>query len=61
MAELDCVDDHFVVYLDEGQDWDRALRILRAACLVIDDRVAPLYAGQTMPERTSELELANYH
>lgn len=50
----------FVVELSDRDDYARAERILQAAVLQINDRVAGLYAGQAAPENVSELEKPNY-
>jgi hypothetical protein len=61
MAELSRrPDGHFFVHLSPADNTERAERILRGACLQINDRVIPLYHGQQAPPRTSELEKGNY-
>jgi hypothetical protein len=53
-------DRAFTVELSDRDDYARAERILAAAVLQINDRVAGLYAGQAAPENVSELERPNY-
>ena len=60
LDELDGLDNVIEIVLADRDDRARALRILHAAVLQINDRVTDLYAGQAMPARTSELERENY-
>lgn len=60
MALLVPMAGQFIIKLDDADDWGRAERILNAACLTINDKVMPLYAGQVAPERVSALEASNY-
>lgn len=60
LDELDGLDDVIEIRLSPKDDRARAVRILAAAVLQINDRVAGLYAGQAAPENVSELERPNY-
>lgn len=57
---LDPFDPVIEIRLADKDDRARALRILRAAVLQINDVVSDLYEGAVMPARTSELEKDNY-
>lgn len=60
LDELDGLDNVIEIRLGPKDDRARALRIIRAAVLEINDVVAELYEGAVMPARVSELERKNY-
>jgi hypothetical protein len=49
---------HLIIVLEEGEDWERAYRIAKAAVLTINDK-APLFDGPA-PLNTNRFDVNNY-